>query len=193
MKVFFTASQRGKEKFGQYYKIITDEITNLGYKLLEDDISKLGTEQFYKTMKESGRKANIGFYQNKIKHIHDADIVVFECSEHSLSIGFVIEKALEFNKPTVVLYLKDHEPFFLEGSDDEKLILCQYTEKSIKKVIKGAITLARERRDKRFNFFISPKLLDYLEEASNELAITKSTFIRNLIMDHKKRSEMKLS
>lgn len=72
--------------------------------------------------------------------------------------------------------------------EEEKLIIKQYNEKNIKKVIKEAIDIARERRDKRFNFFISPKLLEYLEKASFNDGVTKSKFIRNLITEHMRKT-----
>jgi predicted DNA binding CopG/RHH family protein len=48
---------------------------------------------------------------------------------------------------------------------------------------------AREKRDKRFNFFISPKLLEFLEKTSNGDGITKSKYIRNLIVEHMRQNK----
>jgi predicted DNA binding CopG/RHH family protein len=76
----------------------------------------------------------------------------------------------------------------LTGIEDEKLIIRSYTEKNLKKILKEAIDLARQRSDKRFNFFISQKLLNYLESISKKEGINKSTFIRNLILEHMRGS-----
>lgn len=186
MKVFFTASQRGKNEFGKRYSEIIEEIKRLGFQILQDDISEISPSKLYEQLGEGSHKANVEFYKKKLDRIQEADVNVFECSAHSLSIGFIIEKSLEANKPTVVLYYKDLVPFFLTGNQDEKLILKNYNEKNLKKTLNECLSLAKERRDKRFNFFISPKLLDYLEKTSKSLGITKSKFIRNLILEHMK-------
>jgi len=113
---------------------------------------------------------------------------VFYCSFGSLSIGFIIERSLEFNKPTIVLYYKDNLPFFLSGIKDEKVIVMKYDDDTIVQVVEKALQIASELRDKRFNFFISPELLSYLESSSKKEGVTKSLFIRNLLLEHRKKS-----
>jgi 2'-deoxynucleoside 5'-phosphate N-hydrolase len=191
MKVFFTASQRGKQEFGKYYEKIISTVKTMGFSMIEDDLFSYTQSSFYKRLDKGGRQAQIDLYREKIDHIRQADITIFECTIPSLGIGYVVEKSLSFNKPTIILYFKNNEPYFLEGVEDEKLIIKSYSDSNIKKVLVDAMNLARERRDKRFNFFISPKLLEYLEEASKKTGITKSTFIRNLILDHKKQGQVR--
>lgn len=186
MKVFFTASLRGQTEYGKLYKEIFNELSSLGYKNLDEEIFRL-PPNYYDTMEKQGRQAFIDLYQRKIKAVQDADICLFEGSLPSLSIGYLIQKALDFNKPTIILYFEDNTPQFISGIDEEKLIVKQYKEKNIKTVVKEAVEEARHLQDKRFNFFISPDLLNYLEKASKSEDITKSTFIRNLILNHKKK------
>lgn len=187
MKIFFTASLRGKEFYGKQYKEIFDIINTSGYENLDDEIFNLNSEDYYKKIKTEGRNAFVDLYKRKIKRIQDADICIFEGSFHSLSIGYLIQKAIEFNKPTIVLYFEDNIPHFLAGVEDEKLIVKNYNEKNLKEIFKACIDEATELRDKRFNFFISPELLSYLEGTSKKLNITKSTFIRNLIQEHRRK------
>lgn len=184
MKVFLNASPRGDKEYGSYYKKIHEELKRLGYKHMNDDAVTVTSEDFSKDMEEGGREAQVDLYERNIKGIKQADICVFETSVHSLTVGFLVNKALESGKPTIVLFYRDNIPYFISGIDDDKLIVKEYNEKNVKKIVKEAIDIARERRDKRFNFFISPKLLDYLERASTNEGVTKSKFIRNLIMNH---------
>jgi predicted DNA binding CopG/RHH family protein len=65
-----------------------------------------------------------------------------------------------------------------------------YNEKDLKKVVSEALEQSREKRDKRFNFFISPKLLEFLEQSSNSEGITKSKLIRNLIVEHMRENKV---
>lgn len=188
MKVFFTASQRGKKEFGKSYSKIAEVIHKNGLNLIDDDILSTSTKKFYQDLDEGGDDLSNQLYKEKMKHLHEADIAIFDCSVHSLSIGYILEKSLELNKPTIALYIKGKEPYFLEGAADEKLITKSYTLSTLEKVLSECLENAKERRDKRFNFFISPRLLEYLESTSKKMGITKSTFIRNLLLEHKGRN-----
>jgi hypothetical protein len=191
MKVFFQASYREREKYVSYYKLIYDEIKRLGYSHCSDEVINMTTEQFYENV-QGGRDTQLAFYQKNIKKIQEADINIFETSNHSLGIGFLIQKSLDYAKPTIVLHLEDSPAYFLLGAQDEKLIVRAYNKKNLKKIVHDTLELARERRDKRFNFFLSPKLLDYLEEASKKDGVTKSKLIRDLIVEHMRKNNAEL-
>lgn len=188
MKIFFTASQRGKAQFGKNYSRFQDAIRNNGYNLLDDDILTKNADELYEALEKGDHKKQVEFYNKKIDSIKKADMCIFEASVHSLSIGFVIQKALELNKPTIVFYIHGNRPIFFSGVDNEKLILQEYNEENLENKVKLAFEEALHLREKRFNFFISPQLLTYLESAAKKEGITKSTFIRNLIIAHKKKN-----
>lgn len=188
MKVFFTASQRGRDNLDKQYKKIFEEIKGLGYQHVDNEIVTIPSKEFYTELSEGGRNANVMLYKNNIKNLTQADINVFECSLHSISLGFMINKSLSFSKPTIVLYYKENVPYFVDGIQDEKLLVKSYNDTNVKTILTEAFELAKNLTDKRFNFFISPELLSYLNDASKELGITKSTFIRNLIVEHRKKT-----
>lgn len=187
MKVFFSASQRGKEEFGEYYERIYKTIDKLGYTNLDPTFLSTTPTEFYQGLGKKGREANVEFYNRNIARLKAADINVFEGSFHSLSIGFMIVKSIDFNKPTIVLYLDGRVPHFLAGTEEEKLLMRSYKKDNLEKIIEQSLQEAKQRSDKRFNFFISPQLLSYLNKVAKDQGITKSTFIRNLILDHKRR------
>jgi arginine utilization protein RocB len=183
MKVFFTVTYQGLDHFGKYYRMIYEEITRLGYEHLDTESANMTYEEYVKKM-EKGRTAQVENYHRNIEFIKKAEVVIIEVSTHSLGVGFLVQKALEMGKPTIVLYYKDNVPYFLQGIDDDKLIIKSYDEKNIKRVLKNAVSIAREKRDKRFNFFLSPKLLTYLEGVSERQGVTKSKILRDLIVAH---------
>ena len=191
MKVFFNASHRGQEEFLRHYNAIYNEIKRLGYIHLNHDVIKLTAKDFYNSLIKGGRSADVSFYKTRMQFISEADICVYDCSSPSLSIGFLIDKSLEQGKPTIALYCKDKgkntTPYLIDGIENERLIVRGYTDRNVKKVLRDALEQAKERRDKRFNFFISPKLLEYLEKVSRAEGITKSKFIRNLILEHMRK------
>ncbi len=186
MKVFFTASQRGKKYFGEDYKKIYDYLAKFGYDHVDPMIMEVTEKEFYKKLDEKGYDQHHWLYNNFLAQVKKASIIIFESSLQSMTIGYMIDKALELGKPVIILYKKDHLPYFLAGIKDDNLQLVEYTEKNLDLKLKKALEQAKQMVTTRFNFFISKSMLVYLNETSKELHITKSTFIRNLINDHKK-------
>lgn len=182
MKIFLVSTPKGEDRFGVTFQKLYTEVEKLGYTNVSDFIS-LTHEDFISEMSK-GKDSQIRFYNEMIKSIQLADICIFEASTPSFGIGYLIEKALSNSKPTIVLFYKQFQSFLISGISDEKLIVKVYDEKNYRKVLKDSLDQAREKRDKRFNFFLSPKLLDYLEQASKKEGITKSKLIRDLIVDH---------
>ncbi len=187
MKVFFTATYSGKE-FADRYKMIFEEIERLGYDHVDDEVIRTSYDEFSKKM-SAGRGAQLENFHSKMEAIQKADICVVETSIHSFGSGFIVQKALEMAKPTIVLYLNDNIPFFFSGVEDDKLVIKSYNDEDYKKVLRDAFTIAREKRDKRFNFFLSPKLLNYIEDASNSRGITKSKLLRDMIVNHMRENK----
>ncbi len=188
MKVFFSASPRGGENFGKYYQIIANELKKLSYTSVDDDVIQIEYSNFSKKMSE-GQENLIEYAKKKMSAVNEADICIFETSLPSLGVGFLVQKSLDAGKPTIVLYYKENIPFIISGIEDEKLVVRSYNDNNLKKILAESLEYARERRDKRFNFFINPKLLEYLERVSKEDCITKSKFIRNLILDHMRKPQ----
>ena len=179
MQIYFVASSRlvGKDKelYTQMYKTISTE-----HKMVSDKVwkwVKSGVESF-----KGDEKAKRENYNESLKCINKADIVVMEISGHSMSMGYILSKALEINKPVVALYREeDMEPVFIAGIDDPKLILAKYTSTNVEKTIWESIKKAKSLIDVRFNFFVSPKILTYLDWVGQKRMIPKSVFLRNLI------------
>jgi hypothetical protein len=167
--------------YEQYYRKIYDGIEKMGYIHLDREIFTLNRTNYYSELETTGRAAHMDLYKKKIKSLQKADVCIFEVSFHSLSIGFQIEKAINYLKPTIVLYLEGNEPYFLEGVENEKLILRPYNSKNMQQVLKDCLDIAQKKKEQRFNFFLSPVLLTYLEETSKRRGVTKSMYVRNLI------------
>ena len=179
MQIYFIASSRlvGKDKeiYEQMYKTIS-----LEHKMVSDKVWKWikgGTVDLrgapLKTKREN--------YEQTLKCINKADIVIMEISGHSMSMGYIISKALEINKPVIALYTADADPIFIKGISNPKLILMEYNKENIEKVIWESLKKAKSLIDMRFNFFVSPKILTYLDWVGQKRMIPKSVFLRNLI------------
>ncbi|MDD4106586.1 MAG: hypothetical protein PHX84_01390 [Candidatus Shapirobacteria bacterium] len=168
------------------YKIISDE-----HKMVSDKVLKwikTGIKDFSKESIET-KKEN---YLHIIKCIKKADIVVMEISGHSVSMGFILSKAMEENKPVIAMYTSDMDPVFVKGIVNSKLILAEYKKENLEQVILASINKAKCLVDMRFNFFVSPKILNYLDWVAQKRMIPKSVFLRHLIeREMKKDREFK--
>ncbi len=129
-------------------------------------------------------------YKILLDKISQSELCLFECTRESFSLGFLIEKALEMEKPVIALGAKNHLPQFIKSVESEKFQAVEYTKNNLVKVIKTAINAAALLSDKRFNFFVSSNMLAYINKMSKKLGVTKSTFIRNLIEEHKKKESL---
>lgn len=191
MQVYFVASSRlvgkNKEIYAQMYKTIS-----LEHKMVSDKVWKWVKGGLNESIKidEKAKKEN---YDETLKCINRADVLIMEISGHSMSMGYILSKALEINKPVIAMYREEMQPIFIAGIGDPKLILAKYTETSAEKVIWESLKKARSLIDVRFNFFVSPKILTYLDWVGQKRMIPKSVFLRNLIeREMKKDREFKV-
>ena len=168
MKVCFFAPQNEENQYAPYYQIVTDTLDDYGYKNLV-----------------SLKKAVS--YQKMIKLLKESDINIFDCSVSHSVIGFQISKSLEFNKPTIALYHHDTTPEFVHTIFEEKFLTASYNKENLRTILHAILKKAQLLADKRFNFFISPSLLNFLTHMSREFGMTKSTYLRNLIIEDKKK------
>ena len=169
MKVYFFAPRNEQNQFAPYYQIINHALDDYGYKNILPSTTKAIP------------------YQKMLKLLKESDINIFDCSLPNSSTGFQISKSLEFNKPTIALYHHDASPEFVSAVFEEKFLSGSYNKDNIKTVLHSLLKKAQLLADKRFNFFISPSLLNYLNMMSHEFGMTKSTYLRNLIIEDKKK------
>jgi len=186
MKVFFSASPRGKKNFKDEYLKIYQSLIKMGFTHLNSDVVS-NDDNFYENLSAGGTNAYNKKYYQLLQAVKEADIAIFECSSPSFAVGFLIEKAIQSSIPTIALYSKNHTPHFLAGINDDKFQLVEYATSDLEQKIIDAVNKAVQLMDKRFNFFISPQLLTYLNNVSKEQRISKSTFIRSLIIQHMKK------
>lgn len=177
MKIYFTASARGIDKLSNNYQLIYQFIESLGHTNLDDVVLKADQQQIY----DKDHKSRAKFYNETIKKIKKSNLVVLEVSTHSLSMGFVMQKALELNKPVIALYKKGFDPYFASGIVDDKLQVVEYTDHDLKEVLTTSIIFASDTQDTRFNFFISPRHQNYLDWIAKNRKIPRSVHLRDLI------------
>jgi len=179
MKIFFIASPRAVIKepdlFKKIAKVLSKDNKMLGEMVLE--WTKGDVEDFYAGTHEE----RIEHYKKTMDYVKKADVVVVDVSLHSMSMGYIVNKGLEASKPVIALYKRGNDPYFFSGIQDQKLQIVAYDENNVEKVLAGALNNVSGLMDVRFNFFVSPKILNYLDWVAQKRMVPRSVFLRDLI------------
>lgn len=190
MKIYFIASSRLVGANPKLYSKIYNFL-NADQKMVSDMVMKW-VKRGVKDLSGAPLKVKKGNYLESIDSVKKADIVVMEVSGHSMSMGYLISKALEMNKPVIALHKKEYIPNFIKGIGDQKLVISEYCETDVEEVVEKALKKAASLIDVRFNFFVNSKILNYLDWVSQKKMLPRSVFLRNLIeREMKKEKEFK--
>jgi len=191
MKIYFIASSRlvgaNPKLYSKMYSyLVTDN------KMISDKVLKW-VKMGVRDMSVAPLKIKKENYLESLDSVKKADVVVMEVSGHSMSMGYLISKALEMNKPVIALHKQEHAPNFIKGISDPKLIISEYDEKNVEEVLEKSLKTATGLIDVRFNFFVNSKILNYLDWVSQKRMVPRSVFLRNLIEHEiKKDKEYKI-
>ena len=93
----------------------------------------------------------------------------------------MVNFALENGKVVILLTQNKSLPTIFRTIQSDKLITVVYDATSVEKSLREALEKAREVSDVRFNFFVSPKILSYLDWVAKHRMIPRSVFLRDLI------------
>lgn len=185
MKIYFSASRFYREEYEENYekisKILKEEVGTV-FDSSQQRVVPLGFE-----MPESEKKK---MYKEVRSMMKKADLCVFEASYPStLHIGHEITLAMGENKPVIVLYVKGREPILFRGIEDKKVWWVEYNSETLEERLRLALEEAQKNMDVRFNFFVSPKILAYLDWVAQKRMIPRSVFLRNLIEREMKKDK----
>lgn len=179
MLAYFTGSVSAKHNLISHYLKIIDVLKQANCKVISDHILE-ATEESIKLLSKEERLQ----YHDKVTHwIHSSDFIVAETSYPSTSVGYEIALALRVGKPVLLLYSVGDPPTLLGQHKDEKLVVEKYEYSSIKTIVNDFIAYVQGRHDLRFTFFITPRIITYLDYISKKNKVPKSVYLRNLIED----------
>ena len=191
MKIYFVASPRLVVKDPSLYKRIHHYLAKSNV-MLSDKLLRWTDKKVLEKIYDEDSKEGVNAYKEAIDQVKKADVVMMEISGHSTTMGYLISKSLDLCKPVVVFYKKGTKILFLKGINNPKLKLMEYDKQNIEDLLDRAIEEAKKEIDVRFNFFVSPKILAYLDWVAQKKMIPRSVFLRNLIeKEIKKEKEFK--
>lgn len=174
MKVYFTAPLEGKEQYKEEYSLIVDTLKNHGAHVRSIFDSSIGlTDQSSIDKNKAYEKIN--------RLLKGADLVVAEISYPSVRVGYEISAALAAGKPVLALRLAGTRTNVLEGHPDEKFKMEEYEKKTLDPLLEKWLKTVNDLADIRFNFFIPPRLVSYLDWISKARRIPRAVYLRGLI------------
>ena len=185
MKTYFSTSRFYREENIENYKAILEVLKKAGLEVLDGSSTRLVPMGYKMPSKEKQE-----LYKSVVKMMDKAELCVFEASYPStLHIGHEITLALEKNKPVIVLYVPDREPIIFKVIKSDKVKWIEYSSDNLRSQLLNAIEEAKKNMDVRFNFFVSPKILAYLDWISQKKMTPRSVFLRDLIEKEMKKDK----
>ncbi len=186
MKVYFTCSARGTADFGKYFEKIYSVIEAEGHKHLDNFRDESDPDLVYSFT----HAERVKLYEEAINFLKKADVTILELSTHSLTMGFLLQKAFGMGRPVICLFKKGFKPAFVTGIDDEKVQLIEYADETdLEDQLVEALDMSMGMQDVRFNFFISPGIGNYLDWIAKNKKIPRSVYLRNLIQRDMEENE----
>lgn len=185
MKAYFSAARVFKTELLENYNQILQALKDSDCKVFENTVNHKS-----KSTLEMSDSEKISNYKQIINWIDKADFCVMEASFPStLHIGHEITISIEKNKPTIVLFEKGKMPAQFMGLKNDRLIWVEYELGKVGVALSKAIEESKNLMDVRFNFFVSPKILNYLDWVAQKRMIPRSVFLRGLIEKEMKKDK----
>lgn len=188
MKIMLLTSIRKKEPINNSLLTIVNTLEKMNHKVIHEHVTKTSQED----LDHKSQIEDVSFHKNILDDIKNCDIVIAECTTQSLSVGYLISFAIEQNKPTIILY-KSSAPkpnLFPTLTESGKIFIAEYKDDTeLSEEIKEYIDFAKDQVDVRFNFFISPKINNYLDWIAKKKKIPRSVYLRRLIEDDLAQNE----
>ncbi|MCA9385837.1 hypothetical protein KC717_04265 [Candidatus Dojkabacteria bacterium] len=191
MKIYFTCSTAEFQKYHETYFAIRDFLITEGHILTRDWLPKVD-----RRIKET--KSDLPdikqIYDDCMKGIQTADLVIIEDSVSNFSTGHQITVALQQNKPTLVLWSGEkHTHFnqmFIHGIESEYLQVATYGDQEYREIIKEFTTMYSNPHQKsRFHLVLSEAERTYLDWLNHTHSQSRTEAIRSSIRDKMKRDK----
>lgn len=185
MKIHFTCSTAQFDKYLNDYFFIREFLVSQGHILTRDWLPH--TQKRY----EGGMKSLPDIkeiYQDCVRAIKDAELVIIEDTVSNFSTGHQITLALQHKKPTLVLWQgrkhRKFEQMFIHGIDSKLLKVVEY--KSAKEDLKEVITSFINRfqninETNRFHLVLDGEERQYLDWAQQNKGESRTKVIKNAL------------
>jgi hypothetical protein len=184
VKIYFTCSTAEFAKYHDTYFGIRNFLIKQGHTLTRDWLPH--TEEALK-LDQTDLTRNIKrIYQECIKSIKEADLVIIEDTVSNFSTGHQITVALQSRKPTLVLWQgKKHRQFkqmFIHGVESDILQVSEYEPEELDKVITTFVNKYENATERnRFHLILDNVERSYLDWAQFTKNKSRTKVIREAL------------
>src|SRR3989338_1528214 len=122
------------------------------------------------------------WYTQWVRYVSTADLAVVEGSyPSSIHIGFEIGAIATRSKPIILLYEEGRDPVFINALHYSRLIRSGYTKETLDEALDWCLGELEHTINRRFTFYVSPEIDEYLTEIVEKDDTSRSEYIRGLI------------
>ncbi|MBI3887726.1 hypothetical protein HY310_01515 [Candidatus Microgenomates bacterium] len=178
MKVFYTASFTGKEKYQKQYDWVRNAIKANKVELVSPEEGN-----YLNMLSEKEQLAIVDLkkihYEAIRRGIEWADAVIIEISQEDFQLGHEATLAIQAQKYVLCLSVNEN---FSQKIDNRFFKGAQYGELTIDEIVENFLKEAgKNLLSQRFNMFLSASQIQQLEAAAQKYGVNKSEYIRSLI------------
>lgn len=185
MKVYFTASTAEYEKYKDTYKFIKNHLISNGHTLTRDWIPHVERKITQNDIQLDDIKE---IYEVCVDSIKLSDLVIIDDTVSNFSTGHQITLALQYKKPTLVLWQGEkHKVFqkmFIHGIKSPLLQVSMYDEKTLESVLGGFISKFESiNTQNRFHLVLNGAERQYLDWVQMKKNKSRTLAIREALQD----------
>jgi len=187
MKIYFTSSITGLNKYRKNCRLISNILKNQGHQVHDIFLRIPKTKDRDYTLKRSDH-----VYSYVIDHIRNADVFVAEMSYRSSPVSYQLTYALEHKKPSLYLVEKGKGSMphaIFQGNPSKYLAIKEYSEDTIEQILKDYMKHSKRLLMRRFNFLLPAELDEYLRIKAAMERTSKGEYLRELIEQQKKNDK----
>jgi hypothetical protein len=180
VNVYFSASSLYNQSFDLYRKIV-------------DCIELAGGKILFNWLQDKKILSPQQVFDEAIKAIKSADVLVAEISTPSTGVGQQIAYSINNKVPVIALVNENaKEPSrFTLGTESELLNIVSYNETNLTGKLKINLDKLLTRKFAKFNFISTREINNYLEIESKRKNMSKSRYLRMLIEEKMGKLESK--
>ncbi|KKT80945.1 hypothetical protein A2875_03925 [Candidatus Gottesmanbacteria bacterium RIFCSPHIGHO2_01_FULL_46_14] len=182
MKVYFTASLSQRNAYLPTYRTIITWLEKKHHTVFEKVLSYHLRDTTRATTHDISQ-----WYKEWSSYIAECDVMLVEGSyPSSIHIGYEVGTVLSRGKPVILLFGTGKNPTFIDQVSAPRLIKTEYDEESLDDVLEWSFKELEHIVNRRFAFFVSPDIDEFLTRVSRSTGGSRSEYIRMLI-EHEMR------
>jgi hypothetical protein len=181
MKVLFEFSRSGLPSYEQYLNFIRKYLIKHDHVLTNDLIEE--------TKQEGIKNLPEEIFTKVTRSISEAQCVIIEASEISISLGYILTKSISLGKPVLFLRNTDSnlkKSRFVDSISSKLLKSATYSNQDELEKILNSFFQENKHIKTRFNLVMPSEVDSYVTEKSQEKGVSKTEYILDLVNKDKK-------